>query len=178
MVFLIFNLTPVQQNTVDRIFICYRDDRRRLRRRSRRFQIRNPAYRSVQVERRHVGMFDARGRRHVRSDGLVLGNGASDGGDLLVFVLLLVRVVSAVLEVRVGYGLRMVVHGSPGRGRRVDVARGRQCGPKRLRRYVDRVVQRRTLLRLRAEVRFAPTFLTVNRTKRQKKKKKKLVYVS
>jgi len=131
---------------------------------SRRFQIRNPANRSVQVQRRHVGMLDARGRRHVGSDGLVLGHGAADGGDLLVFVLLLVRIVGAVLEVRVGDRLRMVVHGSPGRGRRVDVARGRQCGPKRLRRYVDRVVQRRTLLRLRAEVRFTPTFLTVDKT--------------
>lgn len=132
---------------------------------SRRFQIRNPANRSVQVQRRHVGMLDARGRRHVWSDGLVLGHGAADGGDLLVLVLLLVRIVGAVLEVRVGDRLRMVVHGSPGRGRgRVDVARGRQRGPKRLRRYVDRVVQRRALLRLRAEVRFAPTFLTADKT--------------
>lgn len=126
---------------------------------SRRFQIRNPAYRPVQVQRRHVGVLDARGRRHVGPDGLVLGHGPADGGDLLVLVLLLVRIVGAVLEVRVGDGLRMVVHRSPGRGRRVDVARGRQRGPKRLRRYVDRVVQRRALLRLRAEVRFAPTFL-------------------
>lgn len=126
---------------------------------SRRFQVRNPTYRSVQIQRRHVWMFDASGRRHVRSDGLVLGHGAADGGDLLVFVLLLVRIVGAVLEVRVGYGLRMVVHWSPGRGRRVDVARGRQRGPKRFWRYVDRVVQRGTLLWFRTEVRFVPTFL-------------------
>jgi len=110
-------------------------------------------------------MLDARGRRHVRSDRLVLGHGAADGVDLLVFVLLLVRIVGAVLEVRVGDGLRVVVHRSPGRGRRVDVARGRQRGPKRLRRYVDRVVQRRALLWLRTEVRFVPTFLTANKTR-------------
>jgi len=107
-------------------------------------------------------VFDARGRRHVRSDGLVFGYGAADGRDLLVLVLLLVRVVGAVLEIRIGYGLRMMVHRSSGRGRRVDVARGRQGGPKRFRRYVDRVVQRRTLLRLRTEVRLAPALLTAD----------------
>lgn len=118
----------------------------------RRFQVRNPAYRPVQVQGRHVRVFDARGRRHVRSDGLVLGYGAADGGDLLVFVLLLVRVVRTVLEVRVGYGLRMMVHRAAGRGGRVDVTGGRQSGPKRFRRYVDRVVQRWALFRFRAEV--------------------------
>lgn len=110
-------------------------------------------------------MFDARRRRHVRSNGLVLGYGAADGGDLLVLVLLFVRVVRAVLEVRVGYGLRMMVHRSAGRGGRVDVAGGRQRGPERFRRYVDRVVQRWALFRLRAEVGFAPAlFLTVDGT--------------
>jgi len=95
----------------------------------------------------------------VGSDGLVLRYGAADGGDLLVFVLLLVRIVGTVLEVRVGNGLRMVVHGSPSCGCRVDVARGRQRSPKRLWRYVDRVVQWGTLLWFRTEVRFVPTFL-------------------
>lgn len=112
-------------------------------------------------------MLDARGRRHVRPDGLVLGHGPPDGGDLLVVVvrrLLFVRVIRAVLEVRVGNGLRVMVHRVPpgrGRRRRVDVARRRQRGPERLRRYVDRVVQRRALLRLGAEVRLVPPlFLT------------------
>lgn len=130
---------------------------------SRRIQVRNPTYRSVQIQRRHVWMFDARGRRHVRSDGLVLGHGAADSGDLLVFVLLFVRIIGAVLEVRVGYGLRMVVHWSPGSGSRVDVARGRQCGPKRLWRYVDCVVQWGTLLWFWTKVRFVPTFLTAKK---------------
>lgn len=129
----------------------------------RGLQVGYPANRPVQVQRRHVRVLDARGRRHVRSDGLVLGHGAADGRDLLVLVLLLVRVVGAVLEVRVGDGLRVVVHRAPGRGRRVDVTGGRQRGPERLRRYVDRVVQRRALLRLRAEVRLAPAFLAGNR---------------
>lgn len=128
-------------------------------------------------------MFDARGRRNVRSDslvlgpdglvlgpdglvfgsdGLVLGYGTANGRDLLVLVLLFVRVVRAVFKVRVGYGLRVMVHGSSGRGCRVYVARGRQSGPKRFRRYVYRVVQRRALLRFRTEVRFAPTFFAAD----------------
>lgn len=106
-------------------------------------------------------MFDSRGRRHVRPDGLVLGNRAPYGRNLLVFVLLFVRVIRAVLEVRVGDRLRMMVHRSSGRGGGVDVSRRRQRGPKRFRRYVDRVVQRRALFRLRAEVRLTPAFLAV-----------------
>lgn len=85
-------------------------------------------------------MFDARGRRHVRPDGLVLGHATPDRRDLLVLVLLLVRIVGAVLEVRVGDGLRMMVHGAPGSGRGVDVAGRRESGPKGFWRYVDRVV--------------------------------------
>lgn len=125
-------------------------------------QVGYPADRPVQVQRRHVRVLDARGRGHVRSDGLVLGYGPADGRDLLVLVML-VRVVGAVLEVRVGDGLRVMVHRAPGCGRRrrVDVAGGRQRGPKRFRRYVDCVVQRRALLRLRAKVRLAPAFLAV-----------------
>lgn len=107
-------------------------------------------------------MFDARGRRHVRPDGLVFRQRAAYGRDLLILVLLFVRVVRAVLEVRVGYGLRMMVHRSSGGGRRVDVARGRQGSPKRFWRYVDRIVQRRALLRLRTEVRLGPAFLTAD----------------
>lgn len=100
----------------------------------------------------------------MRPDGLVFGYATPDGSNLLVLVmLLLVRIIRAVLEVRVGYGLRMVVYRSPGRGRRVDVAGRRQCGPKRFRRYVDGVVQRRALFRFRAEVRFVPAFLTANK---------------
>lgn len=57
-------------------------------------------------------------------DGLILRYGTANGRDLLVLVLLLVRIVRAVFKVRVGYGLRMMVHGSSGRSRRVDVARG------------------------------------------------------
>jgi len=107
-------------------------------------------------------VFDARGRRHVRPDGLVFRQRAAYGRDLLILVLLFVRVVRAVLEVRVGYGLRMMVHRSSGGGRRVDVARGRQGSPKRFWRYVDRIVQRRALLRLRTEVRLGPAFLTAD----------------
>lgn len=105
-------------------------------------------------------MFDTSRRRHMRSDGLILGYGTANGRDLLILVLLFVRVICAVLEIRIGYGLRMMVHWSSGCSGRVDIARRRQRGPKSFWRYVDCVVQRWTLFWLRAKVRFAPTFLT------------------
>lgn len=72
-------------------------------------------------------MLDSGGRRHVRPDGLVLGHRGgwrpAKRGDLLVLVvLLLIGVVGAVFEVRVGYGLGMMVHRSTAGRCRVDVA--------------------------------------------------------